>query len=404
MYLSAPDFGPADDAEAPPPFAILLAGGRGSRLYELTNRLCKPAVPFLGTSRIVDFVMQNLVASGQSQVLVATQYQPEALERHVKGLWGNRLGGDLSVVRGTETPEPGQPCFTGTADAVWKNAAAIDASGAKEVLILSADHVYNMDYRPLIAAHRASGAGITVAATVVTLEEARGFGVIEAAPGGRIRSFVEKPVQPKALPDLPGQAMASMGIYVCSWAWLRRMLAADAQDPTSSHDFGKDILPAAVAAGRAHAWAWADPAGTFWRDVGTLDSLRETIIAFAGANAPFELPEVMPRRPLAAAPSPDWRYGAAPVAPRPRLSGTVIMPGAHVPADCRLTRTIVAPFTRLPEGLVTGEDPDEDARWFRVTEGGTVLITPEMVLRREAHSPRRALGVPSSILRSAPPA
>jgi glucose-1-phosphate adenylyltransferase len=380
-----------NSAQAPrKPFAVLLAGGRGSRLHELTRSFCKPAVPFLGRTRIVDFVMENLLTSGLDQVLVATQYLPHGLEGHLDRTWASRLApGALTIARGAEGPHPDMPTYAGTADAVWRNAAAIDASGAEEVLILSADHVYRMDYAPLIEAHRQSGAGITVAATVVTLEEATGFGVIEQAADGRIARFVEKPMNPQPLADLPGHAMASMGIYVCNWRWLREILAADAEHAASSHDFGKDLLPAAVAAGKAHAWLWQADAGatTFWRDVGTLDSLRETIMEFTGPRAPFVLPSSDQRRLVARrmAEGWDWRHPAAPKR-ETRLAGTVLMPGAEVPENCRLSRAIVAPFAKLPQGLVVGEDPEEDARWFRVSEGGSVLITAEMAEKRAAKS------------------
>ncbi|WP_246831324.1 sugar phosphate nucleotidyltransferase [Pseudotabrizicola formosa] len=383
---------------------LLLAGGRGSRLYELTERTCKPALPFARRRRIVDFTLENIVRSGLQHVIVASQYRAEPLEDYLQAAWSGRLGdGALRLRRGSDLPDA-ELGYTGTADAVWKNRADLDGLGAREVLILSADHVYEMDYRPLIAAHRASGARITVAAQPVPREAARDFGVITADDGGQIRAFVEKPAAPRGMPDRPDQALASMGIYICDWRWLRDMLARDAQVAGSGHDFGHDILPQAVAAGDAFAWVWNSERGqpAFWRDVGTLDSLRETALLFETGEVPCALPspDLADLEPVLSRFGMSTTVGGLRLfAPLHSPSGkpgwgvveqSVLMDGARLSPGCRLTRALIAPGVTLPEGLVVGEDPVEDARWFRVTPGGTTLVTTQMLSRRAASLPRTA--------------
>lgn len=384
------------------PVAIVLAGGRGSRLYELTDRTCKPALPFARRRRIVDFTFENIARSGLNRVIMASQYRAEPLEDYVQAAWSRRIGPDGLLLRRGGDGGAAQPGYGGTADAVWKNRDLLDSLGARQVLILSADHVYDMDYRPLMAAHHASGAKITVAAKVVPRDEARGFGVITADAGGRIAGFVEKPAAPPALPGQPDQSLASMGIYICDWPWLRTMLAQDAQTPGSSHDFGHDILPQAVAACDAYAWTWTHERGqpAFWRDVGTLDALRETALMFESGQVPCALPS-----PDLADLTPSLsRFGMSTTVGGLRLFAplhspagkagwgvveqSVLMEGARLSPGCRLTRALIAPGVTLPEGLVVGEDPVEDKRWFRVTPGGTTLVTTQMLSRRAARMPR----------------
>ena len=390
-----------------PPVAILLAGGRGSRLFELTDRTCKPALPFVRRRRIVDFTMENIARAGLRKVIVASQFRAVPLETHLHSAWGRRFGSaGLAFRRGSDLAGAALR-YGGTADAVWKNAAEIDALGAREVMILSADHVYEMDYGPMIAAHRASGAKITVAATVVNRYDARGFGVIGAAPGGQITDFTEKPDVPRTLPGDPDHALASMGIYLCDWVWLRRMLAQDALSDRSSHDFGHDILPLAVQQGVAFAYAWDSHRGgaAFWRDVGTLDALRETWLQFEAGPAPCGLPApdldqvVVPVSRFGMSTTVSGLRLFAPLHSRPGQPGwgvmenSVLMEGARLSPGCRLTRAIIAPGVTLPEGLVVGEDPAEDRRWFRVTPGGTTLVTTQMLSRRAARMPRGQRGI-----------
>ncbi|WP_336512274.1 sugar phosphate nucleotidyltransferase [Paracoccus shandongensis] len=337
--------------------AILLAGGKGTRLHDLTASESKPAVPFAGRNRIVDFAMANVVRSGLDRLLVATQFAPATLNHHLPARWGGHFAPGALLLR------DGRDRYLGTADAVRHNWRQVQDWGADQVLVLAADHIYDMDYAGLIAAHRASGAGVTVAVDVVPRTEASGFGVMQTDDSGRILSFLEKPANPPAIPGEPDRAMVSMGIYVFDAAWLRDALFGPGIE---SLDFGHEVIPAAVAQGLAMAYRLpAGPGGLpYWRDVGTLDALRQAHLDFVAAQ-PARLPRISPAA--------EWYLAR----------GSVMMPGAVVPPSARLTCTIVAPGTRIPHGLVAGEDPDEDARWFR-REGRTVLITQAMLDRREA--------------------
>ncbi|TAG25733.1 MAG: ADP-glucose pyrophosphorylase [Rhodobacterales bacterium] len=313
--------------------------------------------------------------SGLPRLLVATQYRPETLEAHLDRLWAP-LFADRNLQIRNGALVRGQGGYGGTADAVATNRALIDAAAPDEVLVLSADHIYQMDYSAMIAAHRASGASVTVGVHHVPVHQATGFGVLEAGPDGSVIRFAEKPAHPAEDPAKPGHSMASMGIYVFDWAWLRAALPVGA----SACDFGHDILPAAVAAGVVSAFALpALPGQTapYWRDVGTLDSLRSTLLEFA-ATAPCRLP-VLPGPPFLA--SGMYGHVARPAGPA-NPAGSVILPGAHVDASARLQRAIVAPGTYVPPNLVVGEDAQEDARWFRRTRDGTVLVTNAMLAQR----------------------
>ncbi|WP_229804650.1 sugar phosphate nucleotidyltransferase [Neogemmobacter tilapiae] len=379
--------------------AVLLAGGQGTRLHELTKAEAKPAVFFGGNRRIIDFTLANAVQAGIENLIVATQYRPETLHAHIPAQWGRHFPSDGLILReGMATTARG---YLGTADAVWANAAQLDALGTEQVIVLSGDHVYQMDYAAMIDAHRASGADVTLAATTVPMAEARGFGVIEADATGRVTGFVEKPLHPPTLADAPGRSLVNMGIYVFDWRWLRAVLATDAADPLSSHDFGKDILPVAVHSTQMQVWrSGAAGAEPYWRDVGTLDAYRTAQLDFQSGQPPFALPGL-------GAPSAHdalqfgFSLGIAGLslrAPRHRpdaahrwtlLENSVILPGARLGTGVRLSNVIVAPGTNVPAGLVVGEDPEEDARWFRRTEGGTTLITTQMIVRRAMSRPSR---------------
>ncbi|SIQ83456.1 glucose-1-phosphate adenylyltransferase [Paracoccus thiocyanatus] len=351
--------------QVPPPLpiptaTILLAGGRGSRLHDLTAHEAKPAVFFAGRGRIVDFVMANVVRSGLDRLLVATQFAPATLHQHLPARWGRAFGRGGLVLR------DGRGRYRGTADAVRRNWPQVEAWNAPEVLVLAADHVYDMDYAALVAAHRRSGAAVTVAADVIARRQAQGLGVMTTDEDGRILAFHEKPADPPAMPGRPDCALVSMGVYVFSTAWLRERLLHDC---ALALDFGHDLIPMAVALSEASAYRLPPSASgqSYWRDVGTLDALRRAHLDFLGA------PPVCPPQPSLVA---DWSLGR----------GSVMMPGAHVPLSARLTNTIVAPGARIPPGLVVGECAVEDGRWFR-RDGDTVLVTQAMLDRREAGRP-----------------
>ncbi len=395
-------------------FVILLAGGQGTRLHELTTRECKPAVPFAGNRRIVDFTMGNIVRSGLKRVLVATQYNPATLHDHLPEQWGSAFPSgaltlrDGSVVARRQVGEREATGYRGTADAVRCNWAEIDAANPREVLVLAGDHIYDMDYAAMIAVHRDSGAEATVAVDTVARADASAFGVLETRDDGLIRDFLEKPDTPPAMPGDAGRALVSMGIYVFNWPWLRDALSRNA----TAHDFGHDIIPAAVEARIARAYRLPpgrDGAAAYWRDVGTLDAYRLAQLDFAGGLAPCPLPLAFQTDVLRASGG-SASLGQTLMAgglqlhvPRLRanvadrwamLDASVLMPGARLSPGVRLTNTIVAPRTVLPTGLVVGEDLDEDARWFRVTAGGTVLVTTAMLARRSIERPKRPVASP----------
>ncbi len=353
---------------------VLLADGKGSGLHELTARECKPAIPFMSGLRIVDFTMANAVRSGLGRMIVATQFCPGALHRHLATRWqGAFPDGGLQIHEGCATTGDADG-YRGTAAAVWANAAAIDASGACEVVVLAADHIYAMDYRPMIAAHRASGCAVTVAADRVLLSEADAFGIIAADSQNRIIRFLEKPPYPPAAPADPRHALASMGIWVFDWAWLRQVLAAAAESAT---DFGQDILPQAVEECTAQVFRRSSTGNAlpYWRDLGTLDAFRRAYLDFDSMARPFhiDLKDDNGCQPLQA--PRQWSRWTS-------LNETVVMPGARVASGARLSKAIIAPGAEVPAGMVIGEDPDEDARWFRRTTGGTILVTRDMLHRR----------------------
>lgn len=349
---------------------ILLAGGKGTRLHDLTATDSKPAVPFAGRNRIIDFAMANAVRSGIRQMLVATQYAPRTLHDYLPARWGQDFD------RGGLQLRDGGGRYLGTADAVRHNWDQIADSPSDEILVLAADHVYDMDYAALVDQHRRSGAVATVAVDVVPLSQASAFGVMQADAQGQITSFLEKPAQPPAMHGDPRRALVSMGVYVLSRLWLRDVLFNSHPQAT---DFGHDIIPLAVAQGGAAVYKLpAGPDGqTYWRDVGTLDALRLAQLDFVHGN-----PARLPRAGAVA----DWHLG----------KGSVAMMGAVVSHSADLTNTIVAQGCYVPPGLVTGQDAEEDATWFTRTPAGTVLITQAMLDRRAV------LRIPRSRMRVAP--
>lgn len=377
-------------------FPVLLAGGRGSRLHELTQGEAKPALYFAGERRIVDFAMAGAVRAGLDRMLVATQFCPQTLNGHLPARWGDRFANGVTLREGCAVT--GRLAgYAGTASAVAANATEIAAAGPRDVLILAGDHVCAADYDAMIRYHRRSGAKVTVAVGAVDLAQARSFGVFSTDAHGRVRRFLEKPSTPDAMPGDPGRALVSLGFYVFDWDWLRDRVLADAADPGSAHDFGHTIMPMAVAEGIAQVWQphGTDQAPFYWRDVGTLDAYRQAQLDFL-VRPPCDLPEAgtgMEDTMLRGA-----RQRGGQVAPGAVIAGSVVLPGAAVAAGARLASAIVGPGAQVPRDLVVGEDPVEDARWFRVAPGGTVLVTQRMLAHREAvRSPLR----PAAAIRTA---
>jgi glucose-1-phosphate adenylyltransferase len=263
-------------------YALVLAGGRGTRLYQLTDHRAKPALPFAGKLNIIDFALSNCVNSGIRRIGVLTQYKAQSLIRHIERGWGflqSSLGEFIDIVPAQQ--QMGDSWYSGTANAVWQNLGIVREARPELVLVLAGDHVYKMDYARLIAEHVGSGADATVACVEVPLDEARPFGVVAVDDQGRVLSFTEKPSRPEPMPDKPGHALVSMGIYVFATDFLYAQLADDARRPDSQHDFGRDLIPYLVRHHRVQAHRFADSCVNmvgdkpYWRDVGTIDAFWE---------------------------------------------------------------------------------------------------------------------------------
>ncbi len=360
---------------------VLLAGADSSRLHELTARMCKPALPLFATHkgplRIVDFAMANAVRSGLPRMIAATQCHAETLEAHLERRWAPLFpGAELLIRNGSAVRGAGG--YRGSADAVAANLALIDAAAPDEVLVLPGDQIYQMDYSALIAAHRESGAMVTLAVHRLPVDQARDYQVVPAAPGGKIIDHDDRFSRPAEDPDQAGQAVVSMGVLVFDWAWLRNMVTTSG----AKLDFGRDILPVAVAAGLAMAYplpALPGQPAPYWRDVGTLDSLRQTLLEFSN-GVPCHVP-VLPGAPFRLAGMQPDMVGSLAAEGLSRTQSAAL-PGAWIMPGARLERAIIAPGTSVPADLEVGVDAAEDARWFRRTEAGTVLVTNAMLARR----------------------
>ncbi|MFT6119579.1 MAG: glucose-1-phosphate adenylyltransferase [Yoonia sp.] len=404
---------------------FVLAGGRGSRLQELTDRRVKPAVPFGGKGRIIDFALSNAMNSGIRKMAIATQYKAHSLIRHLQRGW-NFFGAErnefLDVLPASQRGGT-ESWYKGTADAVTQNIDIVDSYGIDYVVILAGDHIYKMDYEIMLRQHVETGADVTVGCLTVPRDEAKAFGVMATDKDGRITSFLEKPADPPGTPEDPSKSLASMGIYVFDWKFLRTLLQEDANDPNSTNDFGNDLIPEIVKNGKAMAHRFDEScvreegAPAYWKDVGTVDAFWQ---------AHIDLTTFTPELDLWDRDWPIWTYNES-VPPakfihdeRDRrgmaissmvsggciISGTevrnsclftnvhtnsyavldqaIVLPNVTISRSARLRRVVIDSGVFIPEGLVVGEDPTEDAKWFRVTERGTVLITKDMLDKRAA--------------------
>jgi len=403
--------------------AFVLAGGRGSRLMELTDRRAKPAVFFGGKSRIVDFALSNAINSGIRRVAVATQYKAHSLIRHLQRGWNflrHERNESFDILPASQRVSE-QSWYLGTADAVFQNIDIIEDLAPRHIVLLAGDHIYKMDYERMLQQHVEQGADVTVSCMAVPREEAKGFGVVAVDSQAWITDFVEKPTDPPGIPDRPDLSLASMGIYVFETRFLIEQLKRDAGDPDSTHDFGKDIIPYLVKHGRAAAHRFerscvrsSQEFTPYWRDVGTIDAYWE---------ANIDLTDIVPPLDLFDRDWPIWTYGEV-VPPAKfvhdlegrrgeaisslvsggciisgasarksllftgvhlhsfaKLEGAVLLPRVDVGQGARLTRVVVDRSVRIPPGLVVGEDPIEDARRFRRSEKGVCLITQAMLDR-----------------------
>ena len=403
--------------------AYVLAGGRGSRLMELTDRRAKPAVYFGGKSRIIDFTLSNAINSGIRRLAVATQYKAHSLIRHMQRGWNflrQERNESFDILPASQRVSEDQ-WYAGTADAVYQNIDIIDGYAPEYLLILAGDHVYKMDYERMLVQHLNSGADVTVACVEVPLAEASAFGVMHVDADGRIVDFLEKPEHPPEMPGRPGWALASMGIYAFKRELLNDQLRRDAADATSTRDFGRDIIPFLVKHGKAVAHRYTEScvhsrseADVYWRDVGTIDAYWE---------ANIDLTDVVPSLDLFDVNWPIWSYaeitppakfvhdidGRRGIGISSLISGgcivsgaelrrsllftgvqlhsygkvqnAVILPYVEVGRGARLRNVVVDKGVRIPAGLIVGEDPIADAARFRRTAKGICLITQPMIDR-----------------------
>jgi glucose-1-phosphate adenylyltransferase len=403
--------------------AYVLAGGRGSRLAELTARRAKPAVYFGGKARIIDFALSNAINSGIRRIGVATQYKAHSLIRHLQQGWNflrPERNESFDILPASQRVSETQ-WYEGTADAVFQNIDIIDAHGPEYMVILAGDHIYKMDYELMLQQHVNQGADVTIACLEVPRAAASGFGVMAIDDDDRIVSFVEKPADPPAMPGNPEICLASMGVYVFRTRFLFEQLRRDAANQSSSRDFGKDIIPWLVENGKAVAHRFshscvraAGEATAYWRDVGTVDAYWE---------ANIDLTDVVPQLDLYDRSWPLWTYseivppakfvhdidGRRGSAVSSLVSGDCIVSGSHILRSllftgvransfssmeevvalpqcqigrgAQLRRAVLDRGVNIPPGLVVGKDPVLDAKRFRRTDNGVCLITQEMIDR-----------------------
>ncbi len=382
--------------EAPRPemknvLALVLAGGRGTRLGALTDRRAKPAVSIAGQHRIIDFTLSNCRNSGISEVGVLTQYKACSLAPHLQA-WRSSVSDGEAI---HTLAAHGADSYAGTADAVYQNRDVIRSLAPTHVLVLAADHVYKMDYAAMLADHLRHGARLTVGCVEVPLPEASAFGIIEIDSEQRLRGFVEKPPFPRPIPGKPDRALASMGIYLFDTELLLEQLEADAADGRSSHDFGKDVIPALVRTEpRIYAHSLKDVRNPtragYWRDVGTLDAYWQTSLELASAAPPLDLIDsAWPVRAVghglsghAANGDVDIRDSVVSrgveIGHNSRIERSILLPGAHIGAGSLIRNAIVDEGCRLPPGSVIGLDPEQDRLRHSVTSSGLVLVSAQL--------------------------
>ncbi len=403
--------------------AYVLAGGRGSRLLELTDRRAKPAVYFGGKSRIIDFALSNALNSGIRRIGVATQYKAHSLIRHLQRGWNffrPERNESFDILPASQRVSETQ-WYAGTADAVFQNIDIIESYAPQYIVLLAGDHIYKMDYEHMLQQHVQQGADVTVGVVEVPRSEASAFGVLHVDEQNRIISFLEKPRNPPSMPGNPDIALASMGIYVFETQFLFDQLRRDATDPNSSRDFGKDIIPHIVANGSAVAHHFSESCvrsqaepGAYWRDVGTVD-------AYWQAN--IDLTDFVPGLDLYDQEWPIWTF--SPITPPAkfihneedrrgsavssmisggcvvsgatvqrsllfsnvrvnsyaRVEGGVLLPYVDIGRSARVSNVVIDSGVKIPPGMVIGEDPELDARRFRRTERGVCLVTQTMLDR-----------------------
>ncbi len=396
--------------------AVILAGGKGTRLEPLTRDRAKPAVPFGGTYRIIDFVLSNCLNSDMRKLLVLTQYKATSLDRHIDLAWKAYFCRELNEFIDIVPPQQriDEQWYQGTADAVYQNIYEIEKERPKEIVILAGDHIYKMNYKRMVEYHRQVGADLTIGALRVDVESAKQFGVMQIDSDQRVVGFQEKPSRPQSLPGDDGHCFASMGIYVFSTRFLLEQLCRDANEPTSHHDFGKNIIPSIIKDHRVVAFPFRDEnrkQDAYWRDVGTLDAYYEANMDLIDVNPLLNLyDEVWPIRTFQPnQPPPKFVFGSrndgercgqaldslvcagtvisggrverSIVGPMVRvnsfthISDSILFEGVEVGRHCRIRRAIIDKGVRIPPGFEIGYDLEKDRqRGFTISDNGIVTI------------------------------
>lgn len=399
--------------------ALILAGGKGSRLHNLTRWRAKPAVPFGGKFRIVDFPLSNCVNSGIRRIGVLTQYKAHSLIRHIRQGWGylhGEFGEFVEILPAQQRIQ--ESWYSGTADAVYQNLDIIRLHKPDYVLVLAGDHVYKMDYGPMLAYHVDNTADMTVGCIEVPIDQARAFGVMEVDESGKITAFEEKPESPKAIPGKPDMALCSMGIYIFNTKFLYEQLIGDADNHESSHDFGRDIIPNAIKKYRVSAYPFRGPNGEkpYWRDVGTVQSFWEANLELIGVVPVLNLyddhwpiwtyqPQLPPakfvfdeenRRGMAvdsmvaggciisgAVVRHSLLFSDVIAESYAQVEDSVIFPEVRIGQECQLKKVVVDKGCVIPPGMRIGFDDEEDRQFYKSPDG-VVVVTPEM-LGQERH-------------------
>ncbi|MDX8385154.1 MAG: glucose-1-phosphate adenylyltransferase [Gallionella sp.] len=402
-------------------YAMVLAGGRGSRLHQLTEWRAKPAVPFGGKFRIIDFVLSNCVNSGIRRIGVATQYKSHSLIQHIQRGWSflNGQFGEFVDLLPAQQRLNDESWYQGTADAVYQNLDILREINPDFVMILAGDHIYKMDYGKLLAFHVESEADMSVACLEVPVAEATGFGVMAVDEQSRVIEFAEKPSEPASIPGKPGTSLASMGIYVFNTRFLFEQLIRDADDPDSTHDFGNDLIPHMVAKYRVFAQSFeqscvgkADDQSAYWRDVGTIDAYWEANMELSKVEPDLDVYETdwpiwthqeqLPpakfvfddddRRGMAvdslvsggciisgSKVSRSVLFSNVRVNSHSTIEDAVLLPNVIVNRNITLKRVIIDKGCHLPEGIEIGVNPEEDSKRFHVSPNGVTLVTPDML-------------------------
>jgi len=404
--------------------ALVLAGGRGSRLKMLTDWRTKPAVPFGGKFRIIDFTLSNCLNSGIRRICVLTQYKSHSLTQHILQGW-NRLNEGhnefIDIIPAQQWVAENQ-WYRGTADAVYQTMDIIESYNSEYVLILAGDHIYNMDYGEILANHIDTNADFTIACNTVARGEASPFGVMHVDQSMRVIDFKEKPEDPEPMPDNPDLSLVSMGIYVITLDYLRQQLVRDAADENSSHDFGKDIIPYALRHGQhLQAYQFHNPgkgSEHYWRDVGTIDAYYQANMEIISSNPPLDIydpdwpvlthqPQLPPAHFIGNSRACTLKNSIASggcvieksalydsilfsnvkVKSGCSLEGVIALPGCEIGQGSQLKNVILDNQCQVPEGTIIGENPDEDGKRFHITDGGIVLVNREMLGQGNRYMP-----------------